>query len=345
MTGFGGGAPIVTGFGGGAPIVTGLAPEGPGGRVGFCEGEARGKGAGEFSHSSETLGIDSVSALIHVQPARNLDLDGMHTLRRLPVVSRREAAAVRIVVPDRETKGFSVGVDPVDDGAGRAGPAPAPGNQVRSKGGGWGWLARSGGRTQEGPGLAGHRVGAEQHHVAEAGDLALEERLEGAVVGPVDAVEAALELAAGQRRGQDGVAVGGEVPHQAARGGGAAAALHGGAVEVALPPVEIDDEAADAGDEQGGALDRRVAAELVHVEVGVPGDAAGRGAREGERLRIDPQPGVGDLDHHGGLPGPGLDDLERLHAAPITQSAAGCEGFATGRGPHPLKLPRGRPAA
>ena len=36
-----------------------LAPELPGGRVGFCEGEARGKGAREFSHTSEALGIDS----------------------------------------------------------------------------------------------------------------------------------------------------------------------------------------------------------------------------------------------------------------------------------------------
>ena len=36
-----------------------LAPELPGGRVGFCEGEARGKGAREFSHTSEALGIHS----------------------------------------------------------------------------------------------------------------------------------------------------------------------------------------------------------------------------------------------------------------------------------------------
>src|SRR5262249_32029938 len=45
-----------------------VTPELPEGRIGFCEGEARGKGPREFSHSSEPLGIDSKRPLVHVQP-------------------------------------------------------------------------------------------------------------------------------------------------------------------------------------------------------------------------------------------------------------------------------------
>lgn len=76
----------------------GLPPEGAEGRVGLGEGEARGEGAGEFSHTRKAVGVDSQGGLVHVAPTGDFNLNGVNPLARLPIMRRGEATPIGIVV-------------------------------------------------------------------------------------------------------------------------------------------------------------------------------------------------------------------------------------------------------
>jgi len=278
-----------------------IPPERASRRRVFGEGEASDEGAGEFSHTLDALWIGSERGFIHVEPAGDLDLDGVDAVRGDPVVPRGVAATVGIVVADAVAARAGVLVDDVDDGGGRARASPRARDDVG---------ARAGHVDVAATGLARHGVGAEQDGEAEAGALAGEQLGERAVVGAIDEVEAPLELGAGQAAGEDRLAVGRQTPDEAARVGAPAATFDGLVIDVVLAAVEVHDVTAGAREEERRAVGRSAIEERVDVEVGVARDGAGRRDREGEGFGIEADASVGHLDEHRGLAALRFDDFE-----------------------------------
>src|SRR5262249_25303771 len=137
------------------------------------------------------------------------------------------------------------------------------------------------------PRLARHRVRAEEDGEAEARALALEEPLEGLMVGPVDQVQPALELPPRKPAREHGIAVRREAPDQAARPRRPPGAFDRVGVAIVLGSIEVDDVSARARLEHRGAVAWRILKQRIDMQIGVTRDAPRWRSRPGERFGIE----------------------------------------------------------
>ena len=100
---------------------------------------------------------------------------------------------------------------------------------------------------------ARHGVAAQQNGVAELANALLEQRVQGLMIGAINAHQPAFELGKGQRPQERRSIVGRDAPDHAVGSRARGAALDGQWIHVRLGAIQIADVATDVRDEQRGA--------------------------------------------------------------------------------------------
>src|SRR6478609_2485092 len=274
-------------------------------------------GAAETSYGAKFVRLFGERLFVHIEPAIELDLNGMDSGGGPPVTNGGVPAAVRLVVREAELKARGDVLGRFDDGLGGGAALASAGHDVGALAA---WIVVAVATA------ARHRVTGDDDHEAVPSQAVTDQHVELVVVGPIIAVQTALELRLRKRARDGGAVVGRGAPDQAVGAGAAGGAQHRVAIDVVLRAVQIADVAAHARAEQRGAGVGRVGVKLVDVQIGVATDGLGRRDQAGERLGVDLEPGVRHLDDYGHLGGAWLGYDERhlpftILAAPVRSSA------------------------
>lgn len=195
---------------------------------------------GEPLHLIELRQLPRERELVHVELAAELDLDRVDVLLGPPVVTRRKATAIGLIVRDAQPSFPTEPVERVDDDAsGRGAPAAA-----RDDVG-----ALTAGVLMTVTASARHGVGTEEYGKAEARDALVEKLTQRRVIGPVVRGQSALEFGWGERPGERSTTLRRDAPDEPVRRVPALCAFHREGVDVRFCAIQIDDVAAAPRDE------------------------------------------------------------------------------------------------